>query len=60
MHENQNERKTPDRREYHRKWRAEHPEATRAAQLRYWSKKVAEMRAAGVSIENAEDSHGQK
>ncbi len=28
------------RREYMRKWRAEHPEAVKAAQVRYWAKKA--------------------
>ena len=28
------------RREYHRKWRAEHPDKVRAAQMRYWVKKA--------------------
>ena len=32
------------RREYMRRWRAEHPESVRAAQARYWAKKAAEMR----------------
>lgn len=30
------------RREYMRKWRAEHRESVRAAQQRYWLKKAAE------------------
>ncbi len=28
------------RREYMRRWRAEHPEAVKAAQVRYWAKKA--------------------
>ncbi len=34
------------RREYMRRWRADHPEAVKAAQARYWAKKAAEMKAA--------------
>ncbi len=30
------------KREYHRKWRAEHRESVRASQQRYWLKKAAE------------------
>lgn len=30
------------RREYHRKWRAEHPENVIAAQCRYWERKIQE------------------
>ena len=36
------ERETQRKREYHRKWRAEHRESVRAAQQRYWLKKAAE------------------
>lgn len=32
------------RREYMRRWRADHPEAVKAAQARYWAKKAAEMK----------------
>lgn len=32
------------KREYHRKWRAAHPESVRAAQERYWAKKALESR----------------
>lgn len=38
------ERERKRRREYQRKWRAEHPESVKAAQVRYWTKKAAEMR----------------
>lgn len=34
------------KRAYLRKWRAEHPEAVQAAQMRYWTKKAAEMKQA--------------
>ena len=43
------DREIQRKREYHRKWRQEHPESVRAAQLRYWTKKAEEMRAAGVN-----------
>lgn len=45
------------RREYMRKWRADHPEAVRAAQDRYWAKKAEEKRSA-IQIQNEErDDH---
>lgn len=31
------------RREYHREWRKNHPDSVLAAQVRYWTKKAAEM-----------------
>ena len=40
------EREIQRKREYHKKWRAEHPENVKAAQVRYWSKVAAEMRTA--------------
>ncbi len=40
------EREAQRKREYHRKWRAEHRDSVRAAQMRYWTKKAEEMRAA--------------
>ena len=45
------------RRKYYRKWRREHPEAVKAAQVRYWTKKAAEMRAA-VGIHDGKESRG--
>lgn len=38
------EREIQRKREYHRRWRAEHPESVKAAQMRYWAKKAEEMR----------------
>ena len=38
------ERDTQRKREYQRKWRAEHRDSVRAAQMRYWMKKAAEER----------------
>ena len=32
------------RREYMRRWRAEHPESVKAAQVRYWAKKAESMK----------------
>ena len=32
------------KREYYRKWRAEHRENVKAAQMRYWAKQAAEAR----------------
>ncbi len=36
------ERDTQRKREYQRKWRAEHRDSVRAAQMRYWMKKAEE------------------
>lgn len=36
------DREKQRKREYHRKWRAEHRESVQAAQQRYWLKKAAE------------------
>ena len=43
INDNQTEARAA-RREYMRRWRADHPEAVRAAQARYWAKKAAEMK----------------
>lgn len=32
--------KTQKKREYHREWRKNHQESVKAAQMRYWSKKI--------------------
>ena len=40
------------RREYMRRWRAEHPESVRAAQDRYWEKKAAELRSQVQPVED--------
>ena len=37
------EREIQRKREYHREWRKKHPESVKAAQMRYWTKKAAEM-----------------
>ena len=47
------------RREYFRKWRAEHPESVKASQLRYWAKKAAERRAV-AGIQGGEKDHGSE
>ncbi len=46
MNDTMKEKEIQRKREYHRKWRAEHPESVKAAQMRYWEKKAEEMRAA--------------
>ena len=60
MDTNNAHKETPNRREYHRKWRRDHPEAVKAAQMRYWAKKAEEMKKADVipketEIRNAEE-----
>ncbi|MBR3244185.1 MAG: hypothetical protein IKF90_16065 [Parasporobacterium sp.] len=41
-------------RDYHRKWRAEHPEQVIAAQARYWAKKAQEQNTAAQIPGNQE------
>jgi hypothetical protein len=48
------ERKLKKKREYYRKWRAEHPEAVKAANVRYWAKKAEEMQLANGIPGNVE------
>ena len=36
------ERQLQKKREYYRKWRADHRDSVRASQVRYWTKKAAE------------------
>lgn len=46
------------RREYMRRWRAEHPEQVRAAQRRYWQRKAIETRnqdPAALDLKRGED-----
>ena len=42
------ERNIQRKREYHREWRKKHPESVKAAQMRYWTKKAAEMNNPGT------------
>ncbi len=49
-----NERELERKREYHRKWRAEHRDSVAASQLRYWSKKAEEMRSSAEITAEAE------
>ena len=52
------ERQLKKKRDYYRKWRAEHPESVRAANIRYWTKKALEMQQAaqtGVETRNTEE-----
>lgn len=46
------ERDRERKREYHREWRAKHPESVKAAQMRYWTKKAAEMRQTVMETES--------
>ena len=48
------ERQAQRKREYHRKWRAEHPESVKAAQMRYWAKKAAELNKTAAIPDNVE------
>ena len=48
------EKRLEKKREYYKKWRAEHPESVKAAQMRYWAKKAEEMRNAAVNADNIE------
>ncbi len=48
------EREKQRKREYHRKWRAEHPDAVKAAQMRYWTKKAQELNKAAAIPDNVE------
>ena len=46
MSEYLKERERQRKREYHREWRKKHPESVKAAQMRYWAKKAAEIKEA--------------
>ena len=48
MNDQKTEYEIQRKREYHRRWRAEHPESVKAAQMRYWAKKAEEMRNASA------------
>ena len=54
------EREKQRKREYHRKWRAEHPESVRAAQLRYWTKKAEELSKSAAIPDEVEIRHAEK
>ena len=54
MNDQKNEYEIQRKREYHRKWRAEHPESVKAAQMRYWAKKAEEMRDAAANTTDIE------
>ena len=43
--------KAKKKREYYREWRKNHPEAVRAAQLRYWMKKAEEAKQTEATME---------
>ena len=46
MTEIMKQREIQRKREYHREWRKKHPESVKAAQMRYWAKKAAEIKEA--------------
>ena len=53
------EKRAQRRREYYRKWRAEHRDSVQASQMRYWTKKAAEVRSAeGNAGEQEEKQNG--
>lgn len=43
------------KRKYHREWRRTHPENVRAAQMRYWMRKAAQMQAETRSAADDQD-----
>ena len=55
MSEISRDQKIQRKREYHREWRKNHPEAVKAAQLKYWTKKAEEMRQAAANQANTEE-----
>ena len=48
------ERRLEKKREYYKKWRAEHPESVKAAQDRYWMRKLAELSKTSAIPDDAE------
>lgn len=48
------ERERQRKREYHREWRKNHPESVKAAQMKYWAKKAAEIRDVPPSHEDGD------
>ena len=48
------EKRLEKKRNYYRRWRAEHPESVKAAQVRYWTKKAQEMQLASATAGNTE------
>lgn len=55
MSEYMKDRERQKKREYHREWRKKHPEAVKAAQMRYWAKKAAEMKEATGNQDEGEN-----
>ena len=51
------EREIQRKREYHRRWRAEHRDSVQAAQMRYWMKKAEEKNLEQVSAAADRDRH---
>jgi len=54
---NANDYEIQRKREYHKKWRAEHKDSVKAAQLRYWTRKIERMQQDQPALEtrNEED-----
>ena len=46
MNDQKKEYEIQRKREYHRKWRAEHQDSVRAAQMRYWMRNAQERQGA--------------
>ncbi len=53
------DREIQRKRAYHKKWRAEHPENVKAAQLRYWMKKAAQMQEKQEDVETRTTGEGR-
>lgn len=53
------DRQTQRKREYHRKWRAEHQDSVRASQMKYWSRKLAEMQQTAMITADAETRNAE-
>ncbi len=59
MSEYLKERDKQRKREYHREWRAKHPESVKAAQIRYWMKKLAEQQSASGAADNPDSASAE-
>lgn len=53
------EKRLERKREYYRRWRAEHPESVRASQAKYWAKKAEEARNAANTTDTERRSAEQ-
>lgn len=52
------DREIQRKREYHRKWRAEHRDSVKAAQVRYWTKKAIEMNLTSSAAADSDQNSG--